>query len=188
MLCTILMAHIQVKTSHVTFMYIALFTKHLNSNNQENDIAQFFSYEKNTIPAVKQVLKNNSVIIQLDWKFFIQILCLFSCDIVHWSSSDFTFHSETTETHISEPPEECSGKDLMVFCEPKQFTPGLQLYWASFSRSLPDMAEALAHGGEVNWTNTDDENRTPLIMAVHGVRRICSRPKPLSHMKSDKLV
>uniref|UniRef100_A0A671K9J4 Arf-GAP with coiled-coil, ANK repeat and PH domain-containing protein n=1 Tax=Sinocyclocheilus anshuiensis TaxID=1608454 RepID=A0A671K9J4_9TELE len=60
------------------------------------------------------------------------------------------------------------GEDLEVFCEPKQLTPGLQLYWASFSRSLPDMAEALAHGAEVNWTNTDHENRTPLIMAVHG--------------------
>uniref|UniRef100_A0A673LXA6 Arf-GAP with coiled-coil, ANK repeat and PH domain-containing protein n=1 Tax=Sinocyclocheilus rhinocerous TaxID=307959 RepID=A0A673LXA6_9TELE len=67
-----------------------------------------------------------------------------------------------------EPHEESSGEDLEVFCEPKQLTPGLQLYWASFSRSLPDMAEALAHGAEVNWTNTDHENRTPLIMAVHG--------------------
>ncbi|XP_048025820.1 arf-GAP with coiled-coil, ANK repeat and PH domain-containing protein 2-like isoform X1 [Megalobrama amblycephala] len=84
------------------------------------------------------------------------------------ASSNTLDDTETTETHISEPPEECSGKDLMVFCEPKQFTPGLQLYWASFSRSLPEMAEALAHGGEVNWTNTDDKNRTPLIMAVHG--------------------
>uniref|UniRef100_A0A672S4N2 Arf-GAP with coiled-coil, ANK repeat and PH domain-containing protein n=1 Tax=Sinocyclocheilus grahami TaxID=75366 RepID=A0A672S4N2_SINGR len=61
-----------------------------------------------------------------------------------------------------------SGEDLEVFCEPKQLTPGLQLYWASFSRSMPDMAEALAHGAEVNWTNTDHDNRTPLIMAVHG--------------------
>ncbi|XP_073699977.1 arf-GAP with coiled-coil, ANK repeat and PH domain-containing protein 2-like [Garra rufa] len=68
----------------------------------------------------------------------------------------------------TEPDEECSGKDLVVFCEPKQVTAGLQLYWAAFSRSLPDMAEALAHGAEVNWTNADDQNRTPLIMAVHG--------------------
>ncbi|KAK7137349.1 hypothetical protein R3I93_017433 [Phoxinus phoxinus] len=60
------------------------------------------------------------------------------------------------------------GKAVVLFCEPKRFTAGLQLYWASFSRSLPDMAEALAHGGEVNWTNADDGNRTPLIMAVHG--------------------
>uniref|UniRef100_A0A672S4F3 Arf-GAP with coiled-coil, ANK repeat and PH domain-containing protein n=1 Tax=Sinocyclocheilus grahami TaxID=75366 RepID=A0A672S4F3_SINGR len=67
-----------------------------------------------------------------------------------------------------EPHEESSGEDLEVFCEPKQLTPGLQLYWASFSRSMPDMAEALAHGAEVNWTNTDHDNRTPLIMAVHG--------------------
>ncbi|XP_056614199.1 arf-GAP with coiled-coil, ANK repeat and PH domain-containing protein 2-like [Triplophysa dalaica] len=68
----------------------------------------------------------------------------------------------------SEPQGECSGKDVLVFFEPKQLTPGLQLYWASLSRSLPDMAEALAHGAEVNWINVDDGNQTPLIMAVHG--------------------
>uniref|UniRef100_A0A673M143 Arf-GAP with coiled-coil, ANK repeat and PH domain-containing protein n=1 Tax=Sinocyclocheilus rhinocerous TaxID=307959 RepID=A0A673M143_9TELE len=49
-----------------------------------------------------------------------------------------------------------------------QPTPGLQLFWASFCRSLPDMAEALAHGAAVNWTNADEQNRTPLMMAVHG--------------------
>ncbi|XP_051979606.1 arf-GAP with coiled-coil, ANK repeat and PH domain-containing protein 2-like isoform X2 [Xyrauchen texanus] len=76
--------------------------------------------------------------------------------------------TEGTESHIMDPQAECCGKDVLVFCEPKQFTVGLQLYWASFSRSLPDMAEALAHGAEVNWANTDDDNRTPLIMAVHG--------------------
>uniref|UniRef100_A0A671SUD2 Arf-GAP with coiled-coil, ANK repeat and PH domain-containing protein n=1 Tax=Sinocyclocheilus anshuiensis TaxID=1608454 RepID=A0A671SUD2_9TELE len=47
-------------------------------------------------------------------------------------------------------------------------TPGLQLFWASFCRSLPDMAEALAHGAAVNWTNANEQNRTPLMMAVHG--------------------
>uniref|UniRef100_A0A672IR61 Arf-GAP with coiled-coil, ANK repeat and PH domain-containing protein n=1 Tax=Salarias fasciatus TaxID=181472 RepID=A0A672IR61_SALFA len=45
---------------------------------------------------------------------------------------------------------------------------GLQLYWASCARSLPDMAEALAHGAEVNWVNTEEDKRTPLIMAVQG--------------------
>uniref|UniRef100_A0AAV2KTY9 Arf-GAP with coiled-coil, ANK repeat and PH domain-containing protein n=1 Tax=Knipowitschia caucasica TaxID=637954 RepID=A0AAV2KTY9_KNICA len=63
------------------------------------------------------------------------------------------------------PPSPC--KDVS-FYEPKEYSPGLQLFWASCARSLPDMAEALAHGGEVNWVNTDDEKRTPLIMAVHG--------------------
>lgn len=64
------------------------------------------------------------------------------------------------------PPSPC--KDV-VFYEPKEYSPGLQLYWASVARSLPDMAEALAHGAEVNWVNTEDDKRTPLIMAVQGV-------------------
>uniref|UniRef100_A0A8D3BN91 Arf-GAP with coiled-coil, ANK repeat and PH domain-containing protein n=1 Tax=Scophthalmus maximus TaxID=52904 RepID=A0A8D3BN91_SCOMX len=63
------------------------------------------------------------------------------------------------------PPSPC--KD-MVFYEPKEYSQGLQLYWASCARSLPDMAEALAHGAEVNWVNTEDDKRTPLIMAVQG--------------------
>uniref|UniRef100_A0A4W4FW13 Arf-GAP with coiled-coil, ANK repeat and PH domain-containing protein n=1 Tax=Electrophorus electricus TaxID=8005 RepID=A0A4W4FW13_ELEEL len=42
------------------------------------------------------------------------------------------------------------------------------LYWAAFTRSLPNMAEALAHGAQVNWINTEEEKRTPLIMAVQG--------------------
>uniref|UniRef100_A0A673YVD8 Arf-GAP with coiled-coil, ANK repeat and PH domain-containing protein n=1 Tax=Salmo trutta TaxID=8032 RepID=A0A673YVD8_SALTR len=59
-------------------------------------------------------------------------------------------------------------RELVVFSEPKEYSPGLQLYWASCARSLPNMAEALAHGAEVNWVNTDDDKRTPLIMAVQG--------------------
>ncbi|XP_014005230.1 arf-GAP with coiled-coil, ANK repeat and PH domain-containing protein 2 isoform X6 [Salmo salar] len=64
------------------------------------------------------------------------------------------------------PPSPC--KELVVFSEPKEYSPGLQLYWASCARSLPNMAEALAHGAEINWVNTDDDKRTPLIMAVQG--------------------
>uniref|UniRef100_A0A671Z3L6 Arf-GAP with coiled-coil, ANK repeat and PH domain-containing protein n=1 Tax=Sparus aurata TaxID=8175 RepID=A0A671Z3L6_SPAAU len=63
------------------------------------------------------------------------------------------------------PPSPCKE---MVFYEPKEYSQGLQLYWASCARSLPDMAEALAHGAEVNWVNTEDDKRTPLIMAVQG--------------------
>ncbi|XP_054646603.1 arf-GAP with coiled-coil, ANK repeat and PH domain-containing protein 2-like isoform X4 [Dunckerocampus dactyliophorus] len=63
------------------------------------------------------------------------------------------------------PPSPCKE---IVFYEPKEYSSGLQLYWASCARSLPDMAEALAHGAEVNWVNTEDDKRTPLIMAVRG--------------------
>uniref|UniRef100_A0AAQ4R5M0 Arf-GAP with coiled-coil, ANK repeat and PH domain-containing protein n=1 Tax=Gasterosteus aculeatus aculeatus TaxID=481459 RepID=A0AAQ4R5M0_GASAC len=48
------------------------------------------------------------------------------------------------------------------------YSSGLQLYWAACARSLPDMAEALAHGAVVNWVNAEDDKRTPLIMAVQG--------------------
>ncbi|XP_052447175.1 arf-GAP with coiled-coil, ANK repeat and PH domain-containing protein 2 isoform X1 [Carassius gibelio] len=77
------------------------------------------------------------------------------------------------ELHISEPQEEGCGRGVGVSSEPQEGascvpSPGLQLYWASFCRSLPDMAEALAHGAGVNWTHADEQNRTPLIMAVHG--------------------
>uniref|UniRef100_A0A8C2K0C8 Arf-GAP with coiled-coil, ANK repeat and PH domain-containing protein n=1 Tax=Cyprinus carpio TaxID=7962 RepID=A0A8C2K0C8_CYPCA len=84
------------------------------------------------------------------------------------SSSSSSSNTEAPEVQVAEPHEESSAEDLLVFCEPKQLTPGLQLYWASFSRSLPDMTQALAHGAGVNWTNPDQGNRTPLIMAVHG--------------------
>ncbi|XP_056270017.1 arf-GAP with coiled-coil, ANK repeat and PH domain-containing protein 2-like isoform X3 [Pseudoliparis swirei] len=56
----------------------------------------------------------------------------------------------------------------IVFYEPKEYSSGLQLYWAACARSLPDMAEALAHGAEVNWVNTEDDKKMPLIMAVLG--------------------
>ncbi len=74
------------------------------------------------------------------------------------------------------PPSPCKE---IVFYEPKEYSPGLQLYWASCARSLPDMAEALAHGAEVNWVNTDDEKRTPLIMAVQGVSIAAENPVSL---------
>ncbi|XP_053315564.1 arf-GAP with coiled-coil, ANK repeat and PH domain-containing protein 2 [Spea bombifrons] len=46
--------------------------------------------------------------------------------------------------------------------------PGPQLYQAAFEKNLPSMSEALAHGAEVNWVNTKENNSTPLIQAVRG--------------------
>uniref|UniRef100_A0A8C7XKF3 Arf-GAP with coiled-coil, ANK repeat and PH domain-containing protein n=1 Tax=Oryzias sinensis TaxID=183150 RepID=A0A8C7XKF3_9TELE len=81
----------------------------------------------------------------------------------------FSLLSEAAESPPmpSAVPPQRPCKD-MVFYEPKEYSPGLQLYWASCARSLRDMAEALAHGAEVNWVNTEEEKRTPLIMAVQG--------------------
>uniref|UniRef100_A0A8D2LDX6 Arf-GAP with coiled-coil, ANK repeat and PH domain-containing protein n=1 Tax=Varanus komodoensis TaxID=61221 RepID=A0A8D2LDX6_VARKO len=50
----------------------------------------------------------------------------------------------------------------------RELHPGLLAYKASRARNLPVMAEALAHGADVNWVNDEDENKTPLIQAVMG--------------------
>uniref|UniRef100_A0A8C9WUC7 Arf-GAP with coiled-coil, ANK repeat and PH domain-containing protein n=1 Tax=Scleropages formosus TaxID=113540 RepID=A0A8C9WUC7_SCLFO len=55
-----------------------------------------------------------------------------------------------------------------LICGLSDACPGLQLYWAACVCSLRDMAEALAHGADVNWANSEEENRTPLIQAVQG--------------------
>ncbi|KAH0624307.1 hypothetical protein JD844_008011, partial [Phrynosoma platyrhinos] len=50
----------------------------------------------------------------------------------------------------------------------ERFLAGLRLYRASYEKSLPRMAEALAHGADVNWANTEEDGSTPLIQAVLG--------------------
>ncbi|KAM5164610.1 arf-GAP with coiled-coil, ANK repeat and PH domain-containing protein 2 isoform 1-T1 [Mantella aurantiaca] len=61
-------------------------------------------------------------------------------------------------------------RDSAVFQESdaKKLPSGLQLYQAAYAQNLPAMSEALAHGAEVNWVNTKENNSTPLIQAVHG--------------------
>uniref|UniRef100_A0A8B9FN38 Arf-GAP with coiled-coil, ANK repeat and PH domain-containing protein n=1 Tax=Amazona collaria TaxID=241587 RepID=A0A8B9FN38_9PSIT len=65
-------------------------------------------------------------------------------------------------------PPEGDKQEPSVFCDSKQPSPGLQLYRAAFEKNLPDMAEALAHGAEVNWVNLEENKATPLIQAVRG--------------------
>ncbi|MGH0180156.1 UNVERIFIED_CONTAM: hypothetical protein FKN15_003652 [Acipenser sinensis] len=44
--------------------------------------------------------------------------------------------------------------------------PGALLFRAAALQSFPMMADALAHGADVNWINAAEENRSPLIQAV----------------------
>ncbi|CAM5139442.1 unnamed protein product [Natator depressus] len=44
--------------------------------------------------------------------------------------------------------------------------PGALLYWAAGHQNLPTMADALAHGADVNWVNAAEDSRTPLLRAV----------------------
>lgn len=74
--------------------------------------------------------------------------------------------------------EDSSGEaELEVEAEPetsdledtRELHPRSLLYKASKARNLPLMAEALAHGADVNMVNEEDEGKSPLIQAVIGV-------------------
>lgn len=73
-----------------------------------------------------------------------------------------------SHTRVSVHTPEGERQESSVFLDSKHLNPGLQLYRASYEKNLPKMAEALAHGADVNWANSDENQATPLIQAVLG--------------------
>ncbi|XP_027541771.1 arf-GAP with coiled-coil, ANK repeat and PH domain-containing protein 2 isoform X5 [Neopelma chrysocephalum] len=84
------------------------------------------------------------------------------------SAEDSREHLASTISANSLYEPEGDKQESSVFCDSKQPSPGLQLYRAAFEKNLPHMAEALAHGAEVNWVNVEENKATPLIQAVRG--------------------
>ncbi|XP_069721484.1 arf-GAP with coiled-coil, ANK repeat and PH domain-containing protein 2 isoform X2 [Phaenicophaeus curvirostris] len=84
------------------------------------------------------------------------------------SADDSREHLASTISANSLYEPEGDKQESSAFCDSKQPSPGLQLYRAAFEKNLPDMAEALAHGAEVNWVNIEENKATPLIQAVRG--------------------
>ncbi|ERE74526.1 arf-GAP with coiled-coil, ANK repeat and PH domain-containing protein 2 [Cricetulus griseus] len=74
--------------------------------------------------------------------------------------------STVSANSLYEP--EGERQESSVFLDSKLLNPGLQLYRASYEKNLPKMAEALAHGADVNWANSDENQATALIQAVLG--------------------
>ncbi|RMB91609.1 hypothetical protein DUI87_31838 [Hirundo rustica rustica] len=72
---------------------------------------------------------------------------------------------EVSEESSGEAEIEQEASDLE---DVRELHPGLVMYRAAQARNLPLMAEALAHGAEINWANDEDESKTPLIQAVKG--------------------
>ncbi|XP_051894988.1 arf-GAP with coiled-coil, ANK repeat and PH domain-containing protein 3b [Pristis pectinata] len=70
--------------------------------------------------------------------------------------------SEESSGEAEIEPEASDSEDL------RELHPGILVYKAAQARNLAVMAEALAHGADVNWVNDEDENKTPLIQAVIG--------------------
>lgn len=78
------------------------------------------------------------------------------------------------------PPTEPPSDDL------GSLHPGALLFRASgHPPSLPTMADALAHGADVNWVNVGQDNATPLIQATAAVR---VSPISLPHPKAPSLL
>uniref|UniRef100_A0A4W6FVR4 Arf-GAP with coiled-coil, ANK repeat and PH domain-containing protein n=1 Tax=Lates calcarifer TaxID=8187 RepID=A0A4W6FVR4_LATCA len=79
------------------------------------------------------------------------------------STSPSTLSSDSSgEAELEAEPETSDPEDI------RDLHPGALLYKASKARNLPVMAEALAHGADVNLVNDEDEGKTPLIQAVVG--------------------
>uniref|UniRef100_A0AAR2L1M0 Arf-GAP with coiled-coil, ANK repeat and PH domain-containing protein n=1 Tax=Pygocentrus nattereri TaxID=42514 RepID=A0AAR2L1M0_PYGNA len=76
----------------------------------------------------------------------------------HWQCED----SEESSGEVEIEQETSDPEDL------RELHPGALLYKASRTRNLPVMAEALAHGADVNSVNDEDESKSPLIQAVMG--------------------
>ncbi|XP_038605192.1 arf-GAP with coiled-coil, ANK repeat and PH domain-containing protein 2 isoform X2 [Tachyglossus aculeatus] len=74
--------------------------------------------------------------------------------------------SVVSANSLCEP--EAERRDASVFLDSKYVHPGLRLYRAAFEKNLPVMAEALAHGADVNWANPEENKATSLIQAVLG--------------------
>ncbi|XP_074860058.1 arf-GAP with coiled-coil, ANK repeat and PH domain-containing protein 2 isoform X1 [Carettochelys insculpta] len=87
---------------------------------------------------------------------------------IQHSADDSREHLASTISTNSLYEPEGEKRNSSVFHDSKQLHPGLQLYRAAYEKSLPDMAEALARGAEVNWVNTEENKATPLIQAVLG--------------------
>ncbi|KAJ8400290.1 hypothetical protein AAFF_G00399840 [Aldrovandia affinis] len=70
--------------------------------------------------------------------------------------------SEESSGEVELEPETSDPEDL------RDLHPGGLLYKASRARNLPAMADALAHGADVNLVSEEDEGKSPLIQAVIG--------------------
>ncbi|XP_041635151.1 arf-GAP with coiled-coil, ANK repeat and PH domain-containing protein 1 [Cheilinus undulatus] len=71
------------------------------------------------------------------------------------SPSDIQKNNKGTHKDADEEEEDLSG-----------LHPGALLYRSAALQNFPVMADALAHGADVNWVNVAEESSTPLIQAV----------------------
>ncbi|KAJ8259461.1 hypothetical protein GJAV_G00169540 [Gymnothorax javanicus] len=89
-------------------------------------------------------------------------ILVFGGSVVDSVTEEECEESEESSGEVELEPEASDPEDL------RELHPGGLLYRASRARNLPVMAEALAHGADVNLANEEDEGKSPLIQAVMG--------------------
>lgn len=85
----------------------------------------------------------------------------------------FFFFFSPSECEASEASSGEADHDTSDPEDSRHLPPGALLYIAARARNIAVMAEALAHGADVNMVNKEDQEKTPLIQAVIGVRTQC---------------
>uniref|UniRef100_A0A673Z476 Arf-GAP with coiled-coil, ANK repeat and PH domain-containing protein n=1 Tax=Salmo trutta TaxID=8032 RepID=A0A673Z476_SALTR len=85
-----------------------------------------------------------------------------------WSVKKCRRHNSVSEDSSGEAEMEPEPETQSDPEDRRELHPGALLYKASQARNLPVMAEALAHGADVNSVNDEDDGKSPLIQAVIG--------------------
>ncbi|XP_004607090.1 arf-GAP with coiled-coil, ANK repeat and PH domain-containing protein 3 [Sorex araneus] len=96
-----------------------------------------------------------------------------SADVLAFAGSmvDSVTLQEGAESEESSGEAEADGDgetEAWALADVRELHPGLLAHRAARTRDLPALAAALAHGAEVNWADTEDEGKTPLVQAVLG--------------------
>ncbi|XP_037002890.2 arf-GAP with coiled-coil, ANK repeat and PH domain-containing protein 3 isoform X1 [Artibeus jamaicensis] len=81
---------------------------------------------------------------------------------------DSVTEEEGAESEESSGGEADGEAEAWGLADVRELHPGLLAHRAARTRDLPALAAALAHGAEVNWADTEDEGKTPLVQAVIG--------------------
>lgn len=84
-----------------------------------------------------------------------------------FSFSDLELDSEESESEV-----EADSRSTTSLEDVSKLVPDLLLYKAAGAHNLPVMLEALANKANPNWTNAEDDSKTPLMKAVESVSRL----------------
>ena len=99
------------------------------------------------------------------WQLGVAGLSL-SIDCISGLSLDIESSGES-EPDIGE--EDADSKSTSSWEDMSKLDPNMLLYKAAQARNLPVMLEALSNGADPNWTNEEEDDKTPIMKVVETV-------------------